>query len=53
MVPFRGAQFQLASRLARSYAEHGRVVVATVAGDPDSAIREMRDRLLLVSDASA
>ncbi len=53
VAPFRRAQFQLAGRLARSYAEHGRVVAATVAGDPDAAMREMRDHLLLVSDASA
>ena len=53
VAPFRRAQFQLAGRLARSYAEHGRVVAAIVAGDPDAAMREMRDHLLLVSDASA
>ena len=53
VAPFRRAQFQLAGRLARSYAEHGRVMAATVAGDPDAAMREMRDHLLLVSDASA
>ncbi len=53
VAPFRRAQFQLAGRVARSYAEHGRVMAAIFAGDPDAAMREMRDHLLLVSDASS
>jgi DNA-binding GntR family transcriptional regulator len=48
--PFRRAQFRNLGRLAKSHAEHGRVVVAILRGDRLGAARAMRDHIELVRD---
>ncbi len=52
LSPFRRAQFHLEGRIARSFAEHGGVVAAVLAGDEEAAYARMRDHLLIVQDAS-
>jgi DNA-binding GntR family transcriptional regulator len=46
--PFRRAQFRNLGRLAKSHAEHDRVVVAILRGDKRSAAVAMRDHIELV-----
>jgi DNA-binding GntR family transcriptional regulator len=48
--PFRRAQFRNLGRLAKSHAEHDRVVVAILRGDRDGAARAMRDHILTVRE---
>jgi DNA-binding GntR family transcriptional regulator len=48
--PFRRAQFRNLGRLAKSHAEHDRVVVAILRGDRLGAARAMRDHIELVRD---
>lgn len=48
--PFRRAQFRNLGRLAKSHAEHDRIVVALLRGDRDGAARAMRDHILTVLD---
>ena len=48
--PFRRAQFRNLGRLAKSHAEHDRVVVAIMRGDKASAATAMRDHIELVRD---
>src|SRR6201995_403188 len=47
--PFRRAQFRNLGRLAKSHAEHDRVVVAIMRGDKTGAAVAMRDHIELVS----
>ncbi len=51
LAPFRGAQFEAPSRLARSHAEHGVVVEALLRAEADAAAEAMR-RHILSSGAS-
>jgi DNA-binding GntR family transcriptional regulator len=51
LAPFRKAQFQTAGRLARSFAEHGRIVAAILKADRDGAIAAMRDHIGTVEQA--
>jgi DNA-binding GntR family transcriptional regulator len=46
--PFRRAQFRNLGRLAKSHAEHDRVVVAIMRGDKAGAASAMRDHIELV-----
>lgn len=48
--PFRRAQFRNLGRLAKSHAEHDRVVVAILRGDRSGASAAMRDHIVLVRD---
>jgi DNA-binding GntR family transcriptional regulator len=48
--PFRRAQFRNLGRLAKSQAEHDRVVVAIMRGDRIGASAAMRDHIVLVRD---
>jgi DNA-binding GntR family transcriptional regulator len=48
--PFRRAQFRNLGRLAKSHAEHDRVVVAILRGDRNGASTAMRDHIVLVRD---
>lgn len=48
--PFRRAQFRNLGRLAKSQAEHDRVVVAIMRGDRNGAAAAMRDHIELVRD---
>ncbi len=48
--PFRRAQFRNLGRLAKSQAEHDRVVVAIMRGDRNGASGAMRDHIVLVRD---
>lgn len=48
--PFRRAQFRNLGRLAKSYAEHDRVVVAILRGDRDGAASAMRRHILTVRE---
>jgi DNA-binding GntR family transcriptional regulator len=48
--PFRRAQFRNLGRLAKSHAEHDRVVVAIMRGDKTGAEVAMRDHIELVRD---
>lgn len=48
--PFRRAQFRNLGRLAKSHAEHDRVVVAIMRGDRQGASIAMRDHIVLVRD---
>ncbi|QUS42116.1 GntR family transcriptional regulator [Tardiphaga alba] len=48
--PFRRAQFRNLGRLAKSHAEHDRVVVAIMRGDRSGAAAAMRDHIVLVRD---
>jgi DNA-binding GntR family transcriptional regulator len=48
--PFRRAQFRNLGRLAKSQAEHDRVVVAIMRGDRIGAAAAMRDHIELVRD---
>jgi DNA-binding GntR family transcriptional regulator len=48
--PFRRAQFRNLGRLAKSHAEHDRVVVAILRGDKTGAEVAMRDHIELVRD---
>lgn len=48
--PFRRAQFRNLGRLAKSQAEHDRVVVAIMRGDRHGASAAMRDHIVLVRD---
>lgn len=48
--PFRRAQFRNLGRLAKSQAEHDRVVVAIMRGDKNGASAAMRDHIVLVRD---
>lgn len=48
--PFRRAQFRNLGRLAKSQAEHDRVVVAIMRGDRNGAATAMRDHIVLVRD---
>jgi len=48
--PFRRAQFRNLGRLAKSHAEHDRVVVAILRGDKTGAAAAMRDHIELVRD---
>lgn len=51
LSPFRRAQFEGRSRLARSFDEHERIVAALERGDPVAAEAEMRVHLGVVRDA--
>ncbi len=48
--PFRRAQFRNLGRLAKSYAEHDRVVTAIMRGDRPSAALAMREHILTVRE---
>ena len=48
--PFRRAQFRNLGRLAKSYAEHDRVVVAIMRGDKIGAANAMRDHIETVRE---
>ena len=48
--PFRRAQFRNLGRLAKSHAEHDRVVVAIMRGDKTGAAAAMRAHIELVRD---
>jgi DNA-binding GntR family transcriptional regulator len=48
--PFRRAQFRNAGRLAKSHAEHDRIVVALLRGDRDGAAQAMRSHILTVRE---
>jgi DNA-binding GntR family transcriptional regulator len=48
--PFRRAQFRNLGRLAKSHAEHDRVVVAIMRGDKAGAVAAMRAHIELVRD---
>lgn len=48
--PFRRAQFRNLGRLAKSQAEHDRVVVAIMRGDRHGANSAMRDHIVLVRE---
>ena len=48
--PFRRAQFRNLGRLAKSHAEHDRVVVAIQQGDRDRATNAMRDHIKTVHE---
>lgn len=48
--PFRRAQFRNLGRLAKSHAEHDRVVIAIMRGDKAGAATAMRDHIELVRD---
>jgi DNA-binding GntR family transcriptional regulator len=51
--PYSRGQFHLLGRLAKSFAEHGRVVEAILRGDAIAAESSMLDHVGYVSDASA
>lgn len=51
LAPFRQAQFKAPGRLARSYAEHGAVARAVIAGDASGAHAAMLHHVSLVEDA--
>jgi DNA-binding GntR family transcriptional regulator len=50
-APFRRAQFETLGRLAKSHAEHGKVVDAIQRGDAQIAAIEMRAHIAVVRDA--
>lgn len=52
VAPFRGAQFRVADRLARSFSEHGSIVTAIVRGDAWRAHREVLAHLSIVENAA-
>jgi DNA-binding GntR family transcriptional regulator len=49
--PFRRAQFRNLGRLAKSHAEHDRVVVAILRGDHSGASDAMRSHIMTVCEA--
>lgn len=51
VAPFRRAQFEAPGRLAASHREHGRVLDAILARDPDGAYAAMRAHLSIVRTA--
>jgi DNA-binding GntR family transcriptional regulator len=51
LQPFRRAQFRALGRLARSYAEHDRIVSAIERGDREGAAQAMRDHIGTVEHA--
>ncbi|MEF0942825.1 GntR family transcriptional regulator [Rhizobium sp. BR 362] len=53
LAPFRRAQFRLPGRLAKSYEEHGRIVIAIMRADGTAAAQAAYSHVELVSDASA
>jgi len=53
LAPFRRAQFRLPGRLARSYEEHGRIVMAVMRADGIAAAQAAYSHVVMVSDASA
>ena len=53
LQPFRRAQFRRAGRLPQSYAEHGVIVAAIIAGDVAAAHGAMLHHVSLVEDAFA
>ncbi|TCS03111.1 GntR family transcriptional regulator [Rhizobium sp. BK418] len=53
LAPFRRAQFRLPGRLARSYEEHGRIVIAIMRADGTAAAQAAYLHVEMVSDASA
>jgi len=48
--PFRRAQFRNLGRLAKSYLEHDRVVVAILRGERERAVTAMRDHIRAVKE---
>ena len=48
--PFRRAQFRNLGRLAKSHAEHDRVVLAILRGDREGAAGAMREHIMLVCE---
>lgn len=48
--PFRRAQFRNLGRLAKSHAEHDRVVIAILRGDRTGAVKAMRDHIEMVRE---
>ncbi|MCD7111396.1 GntR family transcriptional regulator [Rhizobium sp. DKSPLA3] len=52
LAPFRRAQFRLAGRLSKSYAEHDRIVTAILRADAAAAGKAAYDHVAIVSDAS-
>ena len=52
VAPFRRAQFDKAERLAKSHAEHGRVVQAIQRADGATAYAEMRAHIVVVRTAA-
>ena len=48
--PFRRAQFRNLGRLAKSYVEHDKVVVAIMRGDKTGAGNAMRDHIETVRE---
>ncbi len=53
LAPFRRAQFRLPGRLAKSYEEHGRIVIAIMRADGTAAAQAAYSHVEMVSDASA
>ena len=51
VAPFRRAQFDEPGRLAKSHAEHGRVLRAILRADGDAAYAEMRAHISVVRTA--
>ncbi len=51
LSPFRRAQFLTAGRLARSYAEHDKILTAIMQGDRYGAAARMREHILTVEDS--
>ena len=49
--PFRRAQFRNLGRLAKSHAEHDRVVVAILRGERERAASAMRAHIMTVREA--
>jgi DNA-binding GntR family transcriptional regulator len=52
LAPFRGVQFRVADRLARSFAEHATIVTAVVRGEGDRARECMLSHLSIVETAA-
>ncbi|MCF3642450.1 GntR family transcriptional regulator [Rhizobium sp. TRM95111] len=52
LAPFRHAQFRLAGRLAKSYAEHQEIVTAILRADAEGAARAAYAHVSIVSEAS-
>jgi DNA-binding GntR family transcriptional regulator len=53
LAPFRRAQFRLAGRLAKSWAEHDGIVTAILRGDGAAAGGAAKAHVAIVSEASA
>lgn len=53
LAPFRRAQFRIAGRLAKSYAEHDGIVIAILRGDIQAAGQAAYAHVSIVSEASA